>query len=213
MYNIRSFAIRLIAILVAFSLHEMAHAVASYWLGDRSQRYYGRMTFNPLAHIDWVGLLCLLAFGFGWGKPVSVDPRNYKDPKSGMVWTAFAGPFINFVLSFVCVFLFYFVYKFVPFFAHSSIGDFFMDIFAQTAYISAGLGIFNCIPIPPLDGSKILFSVLPDEQYFKAISGSQIFSFLFIILFVSGVFTQPIITLEGNLIELFTNICTTVLQL
>ena len=101
MFNIRSLAIRLLALLIAFTLHEFAHALVSYSLGDRSAGTHNRLTINPLAHIDWMGLLCLFAFGFGWGKPVTVDPRYYKDPKNGMVWTAFAGPVMNFILGFV----------------------------------------------------------------------------------------------------------------
>ena len=96
-----------IAVILSMSIHEVAHGLVSYWFGDPTARQAGRLSLNPFAHIDWSGLLCLLLFGFGWAKPVPVDPRYYKDPKAGMIWTAFAGPLANFLLSFVCVFLYY----------------------------------------------------------------------------------------------------------
>ena len=206
MTSIRSIAIRVIAVLLAFTIHEASHALASYILGDYTIRTRGRLTLNPMAHIDPIGLLCLLVFGFGWGKPVQVDPRYYKDQKGGMVWTAFAGPFSNFVLAFICIFLYYLIYRISFTFAYSTIGTFICDTLAQTAYISVGLGIFNCIPIPPLDGSKILLAFLPDDTYFRTIEGSPITSIIFMALLFSGIISSPILTLETNMITLFSNI-------
>lgn len=213
MLNIRSLVIRLIALLLAFTLHEFAHALASYVLGDRSMATNRRLTINPLAHIDWMGLLCLFAFGFGWGKPVTVDPRYYKDPKSGMVWTAFAGPLMNFILAFVCIFVYYIIIGYFPGFYFHSIGNFIVDICAQTAYLSIGLGIFNCIPIPPLDGSKVLFSFLDDDKYFRVIQGTPFLSIVFIVILMSGFISAPILHLEGNMVTIFSNICRTILRL
>lgn len=213
MFNIRSMLIRLLALLLAFTLHEFAHALASYCLGDRSQSCHNRLTINPLAHIDWMGLLCLFAFGFGWGKPVSVDPRYYKDPKSGMMWTAFAGPVMNFILSFVCVFLYYVILAFLPGFAYASLGSFIIDLLAQTAYLSMGLGIFNCIPIPPLDGSKVFFYFLDDEKYFKVIQGSPMISLVFVFVLMSGIISAPIMNLESTMIGVFSKISFAILGL
>ena len=93
------------AILISVTLHEMAHGYVSYKLGDPTPKLDGRLSLNPLRHLDFFGTLALLFAGFGWARPVRVDPSYYKDPKSGMVWTAFAGPLANFLLSFVCIFL------------------------------------------------------------------------------------------------------------
>lgn len=206
MLNIRSLAIRLLALLIAFTLHEFAHAFVSYSLGDRSAGTHNRLTINPLAHIDWMGLLCLFAFGFGWGKPVTVDPRYYKDPKNGMVWTAFAGPVMNFILGFVCIFFYYLILGFIPSLYYTGIGSFILDLLAQTAYLSIGLGIFNCIPIPPLDGSKVLFSFLDEDKYFRLIQGTPVLSIIFIAILFSGVINAPIYHLESSMVSLFSNI-------
>lgn len=210
-FNIRSFLIRIIAIILAFSLHEAAHAYASYIFGDPTARRMGRLTINPLAHIDPVGLLCLIVVGFGWGKPVPVNPRYYKDAKTGMIWTAFAGPLMNFVLAFVCVFLFMLLQKVSLSFCATNVGNFLLDVMGQTAYISVGLGIFNCIPIPPLDGSKILFSFLPEEKYFKYIENSRYAALILIGLIYTGALNQPLIALQSKMIQLFSTIATNIL--
>lgn len=205
-FDLRSMAIRIIAVTIAFSLHEAAHAFASYLLGDSTARRMGRLTLNPLAHIDPVGLFCLILFGFGWGKPVMIDPRNYKDAKTGMIWSAFAGPLMNFVLSFVCIFVYVLLFRISFTFCVSTIGSILTDILSQTAVISAGLGIFNCIPIPPLDGSKILLSFLPDDQYFRSIESSPMIGLVFILIIWSGILNQPLGNLQMTMINFFANI-------
>ena len=105
MLSIQSICIRVIAVILAMGIHESAHGLVSYWFGDPTAKEEGRLTLNPLAHVDWAGLLCLLVFRFGWAKPVPVDPRYYKDPKTGMIWTAFAGPIANFSLALVSIIL------------------------------------------------------------------------------------------------------------
>ena len=175
-------------------------------LGDPTARQMGRLTLNPLAHVDPAGLFCLIFFGFGWGRPVPINPRYYKDPKGGMVWTAFAGPLMNFILSFVCIFIYYLLFKISISFCYSVVGSYILDVLAATAYISAGLGIFNCIPIPPLDGSKVLFAFLPDDNYFKSIEGSPLLSILFMAILFSGIISSPITQLETSMIQIFSNI-------
>lgn len=202
-YSISQIVILVIAVILAMSVHEMAHGLVSYWFGDPTAKVQGRLSLNPLAHIDWMGLLCLLVFGFGWAKPVPVDPRYYKDPKTGMIWTACAGPAANFLLAFVCVFLYYLVIRISPAFAAGTAGGFIEALLANTAMISTGFGIFNLIPIPPLDGSKILFAFLPDREYYRFTQGSPWMYLVFIALLYSGIISGPIGMLRSGLIDAF----------
>ncbi len=199
--DLEGIVIRVLAVIFAMSFHEMAHALMSYAFGDQTARRSGRLSLNPFHHVDWWGLLCLLLFGFGWAKPVPVDPRYYKDPKAGMVWTAFAGPLANFVLSFVCIMFYYMLAALAPAFALTNFfGQFLMQLFSATAAISAGFGVFNLIPIPPLDGAKVFWAFLPDRDYFRFQRPNQWVYFLFILLIVSGVASGPLNMMISTLI-------------
>lgn len=201
--SISQIIVLVIAVILAMSVHEMAHGLVSYWFGDPTAKRQGRLSLNPLKHIDWMGLLCLLLFGFGWAKPVPVDPGYYKDPKTGMIWTAFAGPVANFLLAFVCVFLYYLLLRFFLAFALGTVGGFIESVFASTALISTGFGIFNLIPIPPLDGSKILFAFLPDREYYRFTQGSPWMYLVFLALLYSGIISGPIGMLRSGIIDAF----------
>ena len=185
------------------SIHEVAHGLVSYWMGDPTAKLEGRLSLNPFKHIDWAGLVCLLFFGFGWAKPVPIDSRYYKDAKTGIIWTSFAGPVANFLLSFICVFLFYALYKFAPQFIFTAAGNFISSVLSYTWLISTGFGIFNLIPIPPLDGSKVVFSFLPDDKYYKFIEGAPWMNFLFIALIFTGVLNSPLGMLRAQMISFF----------
>ncbi|WP_254879964.1 site-2 protease family protein [Holdemanella biformis] len=185
------------------SIHEVAHGLVSYWMGDPTAKLEGRLSLNPFKHIDWAGLVCLLFFGFGWAKPVPIDSRYYKDAKTGIIWTSFAGPVANFLLSFICVFLFYALYKFAPQFIFTAAGNFISSVLSYTGLISTGFGIFNLIPIPPLDGSKVVFSFLPDDKYYKFIEGAPWMNFLFIALIFTGVLNSPLGMLRAQMISFF----------
>lgn len=185
------------------SIHEVAHGLVSYWMGDSTAKLEGRLSLNPFKHIDWAGLVCLLFFGFGWAKPVPIDSRYYKDAKTGIIWTSFAGPVANFLLSFICVFLFYALYKFAPQFIFTAAGNFISSVLSYTGLISTGFGIFNLIPIPPLDGSKVVFSFLPDDKYYKFIEGTPWMNFLFIALIFTGVLNSPLGMLRAQMISFF----------
>ncbi len=203
MYNIQTLSVNAIAVILAMSIHELAHGLVSYWMGDPTAKMEGRLTLNPLHHVDWIGLLCLLVCGFGWAKPVPIDSRYYKDQKTGIIWTSFAGPVANFLLSFVCVFLYYALYKFIPSVMISNVGQYLALVFQYTAIISTGFGIFNLIPIPPLDGSKIIFSFLPDEQYYRFISGNQWMQLVLIALLFTGVLNTPLMMVRTNMIQFY----------
>ncbi len=157
-----SLALSVIPALICITIHEMCHGFAAYKLGDRTAAAQGRLSLNPLRHLDPLGLLMLILFHFGWAKPVSVNMANFKNPKRDMAITALAGPASNIVLAAVVLFFYGFFYKML---AGSQIGKQVIQMLIQTAYLSVCLGVFNLIPIPPLDGSKVLFAVLPKNMY------------------------------------------------
>lgn len=151
-----------VACLICLTIHELSHGWAAYHLGDPTAKINGRLTLNPLAHIDWVGLFLLLTVGVGWAKPVPVDMRNFRNPKTGMAITALAGPISNFLLAFVCMALGGFVLRS----GMQEIWSAYVLLFlCQLAVLNVGLGVFNLIPIPPLDGSRVVSAFLPDRAY------------------------------------------------
>ena len=154
--------ISVIPILVCITIHELAHGLAAYALGDDTAKRMGRLSLNPLRHIDPMGFLMLLVLRFGWARPVPVDMRNFRRPKIGMAIAALAGPVSNFALAFL-ILLFQ-----IPLLRWRYLGgawEFASNVIVTTAVISVYLGVFNLLPIPPLDGSKIVFAVLPDKQH------------------------------------------------
>ena len=154
--------VRAAAVLVCLAVHESCHGLAAWTLGDPTAQRLHRLSLNPLRHIDWIGLLMMFAVGFGWAKPVPVDPRYFKNPKRGMALTALAGPMSNFALALLTLILMRALMPFLP------VADWSLALLAfffQTSQLSVGLGVFNLIPIPPLDGSKVLAAFLPDRQY------------------------------------------------
>lgn len=156
--------LQVIPALLCIMIHEICHGAAAYALGDRTAATQGRLSLNPLRHIDWFGLLMLAVFHFGWAKPVSVDMRNFKNPKRDMAITAFAGPLSNFVLAALALFLYGLLYAPLR---GSDAGYFCLTLLNTMAYLSISLGLFNLIPFPPLDGSKVLFAFLPDRAYLR----------------------------------------------
>ena len=153
---------RVIIILLILPLHEFAHAWVARLCGDDTADSKGRLTLNPFSHVDPFGAILLLLTGFGWAKPVPVDMRYFKKPKQGMALTALAGPVSNFVLALLALLCARLVYH-----QYGALWDFIFDLLLTTAYLSIGLGLFNLIPISPLDGSKVLFAFLPDSAYEK----------------------------------------------
>lgn len=154
--------LRLAAVLLCLTVHETCHGLAAYALGDPTARRAHRLSLNPLRHIDWFGLLMMFAAGFGWAKPVPVNPNYFKKPKQGMALTALAGPVSNFLLALLTLFA---ARIFCDVAAYSETNQRILDFLLMVAVLSIGLGLFNLVPIPPLDGSKVLFAVLPDRAY------------------------------------------------
>ena len=184
---------RLIPLLICITIHELAHGYMAYRLGDPTAKMMGRLTLNPIKHIDPAGALMILIVGFGWAKPVPVDMRNFRNPKRDMAVTALAGPMSNIILALFVLIILALVSE--PLTARHSLyhGEFFLNsltgvipnssnefvyqIIARTAWLSILLAIFNLIPIPPLDGSKILFSFLPDRLH-ESLMRNERFGFL-----------------------------------
>ncbi len=154
--------LRLAAVLLCLTVHETCHGLAAYALGDPTARRAHRLSLNPLRHIDWFGLLMMFAVGFGWAKPVPVNPNYFKKPKQGMALTALAGPVSNFLLALLTLLA---ARIFCDVAAYSETNQRILDFLLMVAVLSIGLGLFNLVPIPPLDGSKVLFAVLPDRAY------------------------------------------------
>lgn len=143
-------------LLTAIVLHELAHALTAVLLGDPTPRNQGRLTLNPLKHIDPVGMLMLFVFKFGWAKPVQVEPRYFKDPRRGMMLVSLAGPLTNFLTAYVAIALMKIL--------EPRPDDFFNPILSIMIIYNVSLGVFNLIPVPPLDGSKVLAALLPYRQ-------------------------------------------------
>jgi len=184
---------RIIPVLICLTIHELSHGAAAYALGDMTAKNAGRLSLNPIKHIDPFGLICMLLFRFGWAKPVPVNMRNFKNPRAGMAITALAGPVSNLLLALLLAAvggLFFAVAKIQLYNAATAGLNVFLQHYCEFMFLSAALAIFNIIPIPPLDGSKVLFSLLPDTMYMKLM---RVERFGFIILFVfinSNVFSK-----------------------
>lgn len=156
---------RVLAILLCLTVHETFHGLAALALGDPTARDRRRLSLNPLRHIDWFGLALMFAAGFGWAKPVPVDPRYFKHPKQGMAVTALAGPASNFLLAVLLMGVSKGIYLYAPY--STAWNGAFEFCLYTAAPLSIGLGLFNLLPIPPLDGSKVLAVVLPDGAYVR----------------------------------------------
>ncbi len=161
--SLRDILLRVAAVFLCLTIHETCHGLAAYALGDPTAKRAHRLSLNPLRHIDWLGLIMMVVAGFGWAKPVPVNPNYFKKPKQGMAVTALAGPVSNLLLAILLLLIARGVYI-----RAALTGSFSATWFAfllDTASLSVGLGLFNLVPIPPLDGSKVLAVLLPDRAY------------------------------------------------
>ena len=167
-----------IAVIIAMVFHELAHGYVSYKLGDETPKRDGRLTLNPMAHLDLFGTIMLFLFHFGWAKPVQINPYYYKNKKLGTVVVSLAGPFTNFIIAFVCILLLR---------LNSLLPIIIVEFLYSLITINIGLGVFNLIPIPPLDGSKVLAAVLPQDLYMKYMSIEQYGFIILIVILSTGV--------------------------
>lgn len=172
-----------VAAILAITFHEFCHGLAAYALGDSTAKDMGRLTLNPLKHIDVIGAICLVVFKFGWAKPVPVDMRRFRKPKAGMAISALAGPVANILFAFVALVL----AAVARLYYDTDIGYWAYIFFYYLAVINVCLGIFNIIPIPPLDGSKILLAILPHKAYLKLMRYERFGMIILIILLATGI--------------------------
>lgn len=196
-------AARVAAVLLCLTVHELCHGLAALSLGDPTAKSMDRLSLNPLRHIDWLGLLMMFTVGFGWAKPVPVDPRYFKNPKKGMALTALAGPASNFMLAFSLILISKGIYLYAD---YTPVWNGIYNFLHLTAVLSIGLGLFNLLPIPPLDGAKVLGGLLPDRTYF-ALMRYERYGMLLLLLMSfadvgSGVINRGIAAVYGVMINL-----------
>ena len=187
--NLLNILLTLIASLICITLHELSHGFVAYKLGDGTAKNMGRLSLNPIRHIDWIGLLMMVVFKVGWAKPVPVNIHNFKTPKRDMAITAMAGPLSNIVISVVALLFYGLLY--IPLVGYT-LGDYVLHLLELIAYISLGFAVFNLIPLPPLDGAKIMYWALKDEHYIKIMDYEGYGTVILMVLMFTGTLGHPI---------------------
>ncbi len=199
--NIISLLLRAIAVLLAISVHEMSHGLGAYFLGDKTAKAMGRLSLNPLRHLDPVGSLCLLVFGFGWAKPVVVNPNYFKKPKRDMALTALSGPLSNFIMALIGFVVFKLLTLTSLFYMGNFVGRYVVEFLSNLIWLNIGLGVFNLLPIPPLDGSKIFLPLLPSRLYYDIMRYEHLGWIVLMIALALDVLTPVIGTVGGWVFE------------
>ena len=198
-YSLKEFCMLLPAVLMALVLHEMAHGWAAYLLGDRTAKEQGRLSPDPLKHLDPLGTVCMLLGGVGWARPVPIDPSRFRirSKKLGMVITAIAGPLCNFLQAFLAAVIAYLLrWKGSGAFCETAV-----SFLAMLMALNVGLGTFNLIPVPPLDGSRLLLPLLPDRAAGFVLKYERICGVVFLALIASGVLSGPIDTVRDAVMD------------
>ena len=192
MFDITYYVLLALAVLITLSIHELSHGYAAYKLGDPTAKNLGRLTLNPIKHIDPIGALCMLFFRFGWAKPVPINMRYFKKPRRDFAITALAGPLSNLILAFVSGFIYLLIYalcrdmlfveKDLVFRLLQNTLDFFFILHS----VNVGICIFNLIPVPPLDGSRLMTALLPPKIYFKIMKNERYIYLGFLVWLLLG---------------------------
>ena len=190
--NLQDIIIRTIAVLVAIIPHEMAHGYAAYLCGDETAKNDGRLSLNPLHHLDPIGTICLIFFKFGWAKPVMINPNNFRDRKKGTFFVSIAGVLTNFILAIIAVIIMKYI----------RLSDFVFELFMNIFWFNIILGVFNLIPIPPLDGSKLLFSFLPPKYEYYLIKYEKYGYILLLLLIMTDNLDKILIPMVNFMINM-----------
>lgn len=203
-----SFLYTLPALLFCLSVHEFAHAYTAYKLGDRTQKAMGRLTLNPFSHIDIAGFICIALFGFGWGKPVMIDDRNFKNKAAGNALTAFAGPFSNIIMAilFTIILKILLITGVILPTINSVGGSIILNMLILTIQFNVVFAIFNLIPIPPFDGSRILYFFLPAkgrEYMYKIEQYSFVIVLVILVTGIGSKLVSPIVNFVLGLLSKF----------
>ena len=191
---------QVLAVLLCLTVHETCHGLAALALGDPTAKRMHRLSFNPLHHIDWLGLLSMFLCGFGWAKAVPVDMRYFKNPKAGMALTALAGPAANFLTALAATAIASLIYHIAPLYP---VWVAVLCLLSNLALLGVGMGLFNLIPISPLDGSKILFALLPDRAYYTILRYEKYVMGVLIVLVLLGAFDRPLSFLMLHVLQGF----------
>ena len=192
--------------LLCITVHETCHGLAAFWMGDDTAKRQGRLSLNPLRHVDIVGLIMMAIARFGWAKPVPVDMHRFKNQRLGMALTAIAGPVSNVLLLLVAAVLRLGVVV-LYYETDAEVFEYLILFFEYTVILSAGLAVFNLFPIPPLDGSKVLFALLPERVYYKLMRYERLGMILLVILLFTNALDVPLIFMRDLLID-FANMVT-----
>lgn len=203
-----SFLYMLPVLLFCLAIHEFAHAYTAYKLGDKSQKAMGRLTLNPFSHIDISGFICIALFGFGWGKPVMIDDRNFKNKAAGNALTAFAGPFSNLLMAivFTIILKILVITGVITTAVNSTVGAIILNMLRLAIQFNVVFAIFNLIPIPPFDGSRILYFFLSSkgrEVMYKIEQYSFIIVLVILITGIGSKIVSPIINFVLSLLNWF----------
>ncbi len=192
---------RVFVVFCILPIHEFAHAWVADRLGDDTARLKGRLTIAPMAHIDLMGALMIFLAGFGYAKPVPVNPRRFRNPKKGMALTALAGPVSNLLMAVILMFISQFGY-----FGFVKAGGTLLYVvymfFYYAAFVNVSLAVFNLIPIPPLDGSRIANLLIPSKYYFKIMKYERYIILGVFALIIFGVLDRPMSFISGNIMNL-----------
>ena len=193
------YLIRALVALVAIPFHECGHALAAWLLGDDTAKRQGRLSLNPFAHFDLLGTLCMVFAGVGWAKPVSTNPRNFKNPKWGMALTALAGPVANLLLAYLGMVAWKVLYYWAP----VNNATIYIAMFLRyLVLMNVSLAVFNLIPVPPLDGSRVLLAVLPERIYFGMMKYERVILIVMLAVVWGGFLDGPLTVLNNAVWDL-----------
>lgn len=202
MFNIQNIIITLPAILLAMTVHEFGHAYVAYKLGDSTAKVYGRLTLNPFSHVDIFGLFTMMFVGFGWAKPVPINPNNFKHYTRDTAIVSAAGAVFNVILAAICLLIVRIIAPLGLAFVPAIIS--FLNI---TASLNVGFAVFNLLPIPPLDGSKIFIPMLPHKARNIIYKNEQFIQFgLMALLFLTDILDPVLIYLRQFILNILTTV-------